>query len=497
MTNPLLKPKVLTFSGSDSAGLAGLQMDIKVQHAMGVHTSNVVTAVTAQNNHKVISTNPVSDWVFNDQIESLSDFAFAAVKSGILANEHQITTLAEICISKKLALICDPVFASTSGCEFSNDQLRELYVNILLRHCNLITPNICEAQILTGVEIHSYDDMQIAARVLCDLGAKSVYIKGGHFTPAQSNKDDTVCDYFLSTAFERSFWLTSPKIKTANTRGTGCAFASAVASASALGYSTLDAVVIGKMTINQGFRQSYGLAQKEKGTLDITHFPNQQQDLPVLTQAPPLSLDKPAFPSCIETRKLGLYPVVDSANWLERLLPLGVTTAQLRVKNLTDDQLENEIHRAILIGKKFNCRLFINDHWQLAIKYGAYGVHLGQEDLDTADISAIYDAGLRLGTSTHCHYEVARALAYKPSYIACGPVYETTTKIMPWVPHGIKGLKYWNQLLDYPVVAIGGISKDRIKKVDESQVSGIAMITAITLAENPEETTLSFLQDIG
>ncbi|MFT7561988.1 MAG: hydroxymethylpyrimidine kinase/phosphomethylpyrimidine kinase/thiamine-phosphate diphosphorylase, partial [Flavobacteriales bacterium] len=160
---------------------------------------------------------------------------------------------------------------------------------------------------------------------------------------------------------------------------------------------------------------------------------------------------------------------------------------------LKGEDLENEIEYAIEIAKNFQCRLFINDHWKLAIKYGAYGVHLGQDDLDEADIQAIQSAGLRLGTSTHCHYEVARAHSYKPSYIACGPVWPTTTKDMPWVPHGLEGFCYWNTCLDYPLVGIGGVGESQIADLCNAGASGIAMITAITLAKSPQERVTKFI----
>ncbi len=126
------------------------------------------------------------------------------------------------------------------------------------------------------------------------------------------------------------------------------------------------------------------------------------------------------------------------------------------------------------------------------MELGAYGVHLGQEDLDEADIEAIRDAGLRLGISSHCHYEVARAHSFNPSYIACGPIYHTTTKDMPWTPQGLAGLSYWQDMLDYPLVAIGGINRERMPSVAVTGVSGVAMITAITLADDPEQTCREF-----
>ena len=140
-----------------------------------------------------------------------------------------------------------------------------------------------------------------------------------------------------------------------------------------------------------------------------------------------------AFPPCGPTR-LGLYPVVDSYDWVQRLLPLGVTTLQLRIKDKPHDFLKKEIQASIALAKHYGARLFINDYWALAIACGAYGVHLGQEDLDTADLKAIQQAGSRLGISTHGDAEFVRAQTYQPSYIACGPIFPTTSKARSQIP---------------------------------------------------------------
>ncbi len=298
-----------------------------------------------------------------------------------------------------------------------------------------------------------------------------------------------------------SFWLSSQKISTQNSRGTGCALASAIASSLALGYSLYDAVVIAKMAISQGLRQAYAVAEGKGvkgvahsyGPVNITHFPCDQIDLPLLTLSPVDTLAISSFPECNQPL-LGLYPVVDRAEWITRLASTGVSTMQLRVKDLSGEELEREIKLAIELGAQNGCRLFINDYWQLAIKHNAYGVHLGQEDLDDANISAIKKAGLRLGLSTHCHYEVARAHSYKPSYIACGPVFHTTTKDMPWTPHGLKGLSYWRGVLNYPLVAIGGINTERFGPIAATGVDSVAMITAITLAKNPCDVAIAYMK---
>ncbi len=112
--------------------------------------------------------------------------------------------------------------------------------------------------------------------------------------------------------------------------------------------------------------------------------------------------------------RLGLYPVVDSAQWIERLLDAGVRTLQLRIKDRRDEEVEADVVAAITLGRRYNARLFINDYWRLAIKHQAYGVHLGQEDLQATDLSAIRAAGLRLGVSTHDDMEIDVALAARP-----------------------------------------------------------------------------------
>lgn len=131
--------------------------------------------------------------------------------------------------------------------------------------------------------------------------------------------------------------------------------------------------------------------------------------------------------------------MVDSVTWVERLLATGVRTIQLRIKDKRDDDVEADVVAAITLGRRYNARLFINDYWRLAIKHNAYGVHLGQEDLETTDLNAIRAAGLRLGVSTHDDMEIDIALAARPSYIALGHVFPTQTKQMPSAPQG------WNR----------------------------------------------------
>jgi len=185
------------------------------------------------------------------------------------------------------------------------------------------------------------------------------------------------------------------------------------------------------------------------------------------------------FKECGKT-PLGLYAIVDRAKKLKTLFELGVTTAQLRVKDLKDEALKNEIIKAIKLSNHYKTRLFINDYWQLAIKHKAYGIHLGQEDLVDADLKAIHNANIRLGVSTHTTKEIEMALTIEPSYLAIGPIFKTTTKIVNYETVGIEELKKWAANLPYPVVAIGGIKLENIKEIIQLQnINGIAMISEL------------------
>jgi thiamine-phosphate pyrophosphorylase len=208
------------------------------------------------------------------------------------------------------------------------------------------------------------------------------------------------------------------------------------------------------------------------------------------------------FPALIAP--IGFYPVVHDAAWVQRLLGWGVRTVQLRFKaaGRTPAEIEREVNAAVVAGKAVpGAQVFINDHWQLALAAGAYGVHLGQEDLDTADLRALRGAGLRLGLSTHSLAELARAQAVQPSYLAIGPVYPTTLKVMPYGPVGLKQLAAWAALAaPCPVVAIGGISLERLPGVLAclgGGSDGVAVVSAVTLAADPREAALAGLRLAG
>ena len=200
------------------------------------------------------------------------------------------------------------------------------------------------------------------------------------------------------------------------------------------------------------------------------------------------------------TGPLGFYPVVPTADWVQRLLGWGVRTVQLRIKAADHSPAEIAAHiqAAVDAGRAVpGAQVFINDHWKLALACGAYGVHLGQEDLtdaEGADLDALRHAGLRLGLSTHTPAELARAKAVQPSYLAIGPIYPTTLKVMPYAPVGLERLAVWAaQAAPYPVVAIGGISLALMPGVLACGVDGVAVVSAVTQAADPQRATQSGL----
>ena len=184
------------------------------------------------------------------------------------------------------------------------------------------------------------------------------------------------------------------------------------------------------------------------------------------------------------------YPILDSADWIARVLPLGVRLVQLRIKDRPPADLRGPIIRARDLCRRHGAILVVNDHWQLAIEEGCEAVHLGQEDLDGADLPAIRRAGLRLGVSTHDGAELDRALAYDPDYVALGPVWPTILKAMPWAPQGTDRLAEWKaQIGDIPLCAIGGLDPVRARLAHGAGATPVAAVTDDILAADPVRRT--------
>lgn len=189
------------------------------------------------------------------------------------------------------------------------------------------------------------------------------------------------------------------------------------------------------------------------------------------------------------------YPIFDSADWLRRALPLGVKLVQIRIKDQPAPRLMGELALAQELCREHGATLVVNDHWRAAIDLGCDFIHLGQEDLDLADIAAIRRAGMRLGISTHDHAELDRALSLGPDYVALGPVWPTILKKMKWDQQGLDRVTEWRRLVGHiPLIAIGGVTPERALQALAAGADTVSAVTDITLNPDPEARIREWLR---
>jgi thiamine-phosphate pyrophosphorylase len=188
------------------------------------------------------------------------------------------------------------------------------------------------------------------------------------------------------------------------------------------------------------------------------------------------------------------YPIVESAAWVERLVGLGARLIQLRMKDQPIETIRAHVRAARAACESEGAQLVVNDYWQVAIEEACDFVHLGQGDLDAADLKAIRNAGVRLGVSTHDYAELERATRLNPDYIALGPIYPTLLKKMPWAPQGLFRIVEWKQLIgSTPLVAIGGLTVERLPPVFSAGADVAAVVTDIVRSEDPVARTREWI----
>ncbi|WP_375659684.1 MULTISPECIES: thiamine phosphate synthase [unclassified Bartonella] len=189
------------------------------------------------------------------------------------------------------------------------------------------------------------------------------------------------------------------------------------------------------------------------------------------------------------------YLIVDNADWIERLLPLGIKLVQLRMKHENQQLIRQHIKRAKNICNKLGAQLIINDHWEIAIDEKCNFIHLGQEDLSNADLHAIRKSDIKVGLSTHDEHELDTALSANPEYIALGPIYPTILKKMKWMPQGLEKIKQWRKRIGaLPLVGIGGLTPERAVGVLKAGANSAAVVTDIILHKKPEERVQQWIK---
>lgn len=500
-------PVVWCVGGSDSSAHAGLQIDLRTGEDLSCHVQTVVTCITAQSLKGVRLIEPVSIALFNEQWQRLLDESLnellrerapTAIKVGLLPSVELVEACSGWLKKIKVAfpnviVVFDPVMAVSN--EPDNWLQQKLIGDALLKHMlpyvDVITPNVMAFETLTGLS--------------CEQAMESLHEQLQPFFKQasccwllqrdNSNKNQTA-DWWFDQQTIVGF--SSEKLTANNSYDTSCVLSTALASFIAHGYDLSDAMTMAKAYVIGAFNSG---VQIDEGTalLGSPGWPLQIENLPtIISKKNDIESEMNGVESkkCspftkMDIEKMGLYPVVDSVEWLELVLEQGVQIAQLRIKNPDDKKLESKIQSAIALGEKYQAQVFINDYWKQAIEFDAYGVHLGQEDLDVADLKSIQQAGLRLGISTHGYYEIARAQSIQPSYIALGHIFPTQTKDMPSQPQGLKRLSHYSELLKnhFPTVAIGGIDAERLPMVARTGVNSVALVSAITKAKEPKKAT--------
>ena len=453
------RPIVWSIAGTDSGGGAGLAADLRSADAFGVHLCPVVAAVTAQHSRAVTRVEPVSPDLLEAQLAALEDdMPPQAIKTGLLGSADAVATVARwvdrLRQRAPVALVVDPVHAASTGAVFADDATARAYRDLLLPRASLLTPNRREAAWLLGqAAAGGPRPVPQQARALREAGASAVCITGGD----SADLDGQVLDWLDSP--HAAGWLASARIDTPHVHGTGCTFATAAACALALGFVAADALVLAKMATSQALRCGAAAGQGAGPVRAQPGFGNDAALLPRLSWG-----EQPLFTAAkmpAVSRPLGLYALVDSAQRVRQVLEAGVGTVQLRIKApVASAELREALHTSILAARAAGALLFINDHWQLALELGADGVHLGQEDLlalADSERAMLAASGLAVGISSHSLWELCRARSLAPRYIACGPVWPTATKAMPWRPQGLENLAWWCAMAGVPVVAIGGI----------------------------------------
>ncbi|TKB57632.1 thiamine phosphate synthase [Ferrimonas aestuarii] len=475
-------PVVWSLGRFDSTGRHGVQASLRTQTALGCHGCSVLTdsasrslsaeldALLAELPPQVIELQTLPDaklgselkrWLADNQ-DALASVRFVVNLDGI---DGKIEAIALVCQS--LARAGAELAVLTS-------------VKSLLQRSEVSPESSFEANQVA----------ELAAGLRQRLGVSTLVV---------SNADEgKLCAHGVDLVLKQEHYLLENRLPKAAAGHPLADVGELTAGLSAIwaqGYDFDDALVVARAYVN-GLNQGSAFEGDEYGAhrSPAAAWPAQFEQFPKVALtgsrmesefgfAPSSLANLAPFPRC-DTYELGLYPVVDSLKWLERLLAQGVKTLQLRAKDLTQEQAEPMVAEAIAMGRRCGARLFINDYWQLAIKYGAYGVHLGQEDMAVADLNAIAEAGICLGISTHGYFEIMRAASLNPSYIALGHIFPTTTKEMPSAPQGLARLSQYHGLLAgrWPTVAIGGINAERAPKVAATGVGSIAVVRAVTEA---------------
>lgn len=490
------KAIIWSIAGNDSGGGAGLTADSRAADALGVHLCPVVAAITAQNSQGVQWLQPTTPEVLEAQLAALAeDLPPAVIKTGLLGSAENVEVVAGWVqglrqVNPDLQLVVDPVLRSSSGSDLADKALLAAYRDLLLPLATLITPNQSEAQRL---------GLQVAE--IYDGASPSLCVTGGD----APDQPDWSMDWVQTP--QAVGWLALPRIATPHNHGTGCTFATSCAAALALGFVMADALVLAKMATTHALQNAYaagagaGPVHAQPGFAlrpELMPYMGWGDALPTVCETAPTSAQAPS--PLAGPLAAHIYAIVDSVDRLNDVLDAGAKLVQLRIKrpeNADNDwlaQLQSDIQAAVALAAHYQAQLFINDHVGAAMQAKAAGLHVGQEDWEqlSQTVRKVLLKNLRagrvhIGISSHSLWELARARSLSPTYIACGPVWATTTKDMPWLPQGLDNLSWWAHMAGCPVVAIGGVLEhEQASQIARAGAAAAAIVRG--LGERPAQT---------
>ena len=501
MTAPVTtqKPIILTIAGSDSCAGAGIQADIKAITACGGIAMSVVTAVTAQNDRAINAVHTQPAGLVVKQLDAiLSHYDVAAIKLGMLGNLEIVEALADSFTSYRAKnklpshIVCDPVLSASEGSTLYHGSVEQLKT-LLAPFVSVWTPNLDELSMLAhGKKTQrdkTYDEVDASAAIKEDLqrffdsGAKHVVVTGGH-----GDQADIVIDWIASGNLRSK--AARLRIDSPNLHGTGCTFASALATYLALSADNDDAHdVLCRCAQQAGELTSLSIENGAYGSVQIS--------ADAVAQTQPTSIADAGL-SKIEKRIGRLHVITDetiqsrfSHQALARMaFGGGADVVQYRDKRTIDAEERTKVARQLVAEAGAGQRVIINDHAAVARGAFAHGVHLGQKDA-TPD-KARSQLGIRamIGKTANT---LAQALAAEADptvdYIGVGPIYATDSKENPATVLGLEGLQVITTAVSKKVIAIGGITAARIKDVCAHGAYGVAVLSEVCCAEDPVAAT--------
>jgi hydroxymethylpyrimidine kinase/phosphomethylpyrimidine kinase/thiamine-phosphate diphosphorylase len=457
-------PIAWTINTSDSSSGDGLQSDLQTFHDFGVHGCTVVTAVTARNSTSTDRSVQLGPDVVEAQLRALAkDLPAGAVKSGTLGMTGIVRAVVKYMEQIQAPLVCDPSAASPTGMRQLDPSTLETVRNKLLPRSSVFAPNLTEAEWFSGLTGLTLNTMPDAARRLLDMGAASVLIKGGHL-PGDFCQD-------LWSDGEHTFWITSPRIPDTVTTGAGGMLGAAITAALARSPAVADALVLAKAYVNQGLRLRQ-IVGKGPGLAGHSGFPSSAEDFPVVTATAAGALRAWSF----KPLRFEGAPVMASAASAEQaagLVHAGVHCVRFILDGMNSEKRAVETAAAAKIVSELGGRLFTHGHPNLAQTCGAHGALLTPDTATDAVLAMMESSGLLLGIEAHSPFELARALAWQPSWVqldgANGPALFARLA----------------RLSDAPVVAASGASVENASSFRAAGAAGLLIDDDVRDALDP------------